>query len=447
MFERKFSFSYFENEIFPIYYDGDSTVLSNKILSEEKKHIGKKIFKHQKLGAKYLKDFFEDFNIVQFEKKLNDRNLNLSAQQIDSAIKKIRKNLDFFLTLEILELTKPNDNYFINKLASTNDLFLAFGGEDNIFTVCKSNFVDKKDCSILPNSRDESIKVISNQISQANKKKIMYLRKKTDNYLKNRLNNKKKIKKFKISEINKTDKIFFKREDTRISIDNLEKKITINTVSPNERVLIKAKNIDSWSIFYKGAFISSIVRNTRAHELDTLLTGCITFYDSILKNLNITINNSNCEDALNFIHTNGTTENIFVKNSFYDAVDADHSNLTFKNMTVIDTEQECLGLKKGSYVVEKFLGIKCGDKAISVGELGSLKILNAEIKDSTMGLVSKDSSIIIANKVNIENTQICLSAYRYKKNFEGAYLSINNFKSNQCDKNKILPEKGSTILY
>lgn len=447
LFDRKYTYSYFDNEIYPIYYDGESNILDKNSVFKNKILDNKKIFKHQKLGAEYLKNQLSNFNINQFKTKLEKKNLYLSEKEIKSAITKVNNNLDFLLSLEVIELKEPKNNYLMDQIRSTKDLFLAFDGKDNIFTICKFNFANVNECSILPKSRKGTIDIIKNQITVSNGKKIIYLRKTAEDYLKNKMVKKKINERFKETKINETDRIYFNRNDTDIVINKEKKIIKINAFSPNERVLIKAKNIDNWSIFYEGNFINSFIRNTRAHELDVLLTSCVTFYESLIENVNLNINNPNCEDALDFKKTYGSIKNILINNAFYDAVDADHSDLIFQNIIVKGAGQECLGLKKGNYIVEKFKASECGDKAISVGEQGLLKILNADIKNSKYGLVSKDSSVISANKVTIEKTDICFSAYRLKNNFEGSFLSIKNLISKDCNKEKIILEEGSTILY
>ena len=52
------------------------------------------------------------------------------------------------------------------------------------------------------------------------------------------------------------------------------------------------------------------------------------------------------------------------------------------------------------------------------------KISEANILDSNIGIASKDSSKAIINKVSVNNSDICLSAYNKKQEFSGGYLKI-----------------------
>ena len=84
----------------------------------------------------------------------------------------------------------------------------------------------------------------------------------------------------------------------------------------------------------------------------------------------------------------------------------------------------------------------CGDKAVSLGEKSKINIENVFIKNSKYGLVSKDSSHLIGNKIKIKNTEVCIAAYNKKQEFGGSLIELskdyectNFLKSEFKDKN------------
>ena len=52
------------------------------------------------------------------------------------------------------------------------------------------------------------------------------------------------------------------------------------------------------------------------------------------------------------------------------------------------------------------------------------------IKNSKVGIATKDSSSIFINKLDIENVDLCLAAYRKKQEFIGALIDINHYRCN-----------------
>ena len=68
------------------------------------------------------------------------------------------------------------------------------------------------------------------------------------------------------------------------------------------------------------------------------LTGCVTLYNVNIKNSSFKIKNSFCEDAINFIRTNGNIKNIEIINSISDALDVDFSNLILNKVEILSAK-------------------------------------------------------------------------------------------------------------
>ena len=125
---------------------------------------------------------------------------------------------------------------------------------------------------------------------------------------------------------------------------------------------------------------------------------------------------------------------MIINNSFYDGVDADFSNLNFKNFTVVKSGNDCLDFSWGNYIVENSLIKECNDKAISVGEFSNLIIKDSVILKSNIGIASKDYSKTTSINNEIKNTKYCYQAYNKKQEFSGGKIVSKNTKCKHSDK-------------
>lgn len=158
------------------------------------------------------------------------------------------------------------------------------------------------------------------------------------------------------------------------------------------------------------------------------LTGCLTIIDTEIENVSLEINGSQCEDAVNFIRSNGSLKNIYIENTMKDSLDADFSDLNFKNILIKNSNNDCLDFSYGNYSIDYAAVDRCYDKGISVGEKSNVKVTRALIQNTNIGIASKDSSDVKINKLQIKNTDTCISAYKKKQEFDGGAIDIKNFK-------------------
>ena len=172
-----------------------------------------------------------------------------------------------------------------------------------------------------------------------------------------------------------------------------------------------------------------------------MLTGCLTFIDSYVENINIISKFSVCEDSINFIRTKGSINNIVIENSLSDALDLDFSNIKISSLFIKKAKNDCLDMSFGKYILEDALIEDCGDKGISLGEKSNLRVDKAKISNTEIGFAAKDSSVVHLNDTHIDSN-ICLAAYRKKQEFLGAIIKYNNLN---CSNKKIINQKGSVV--
>ena len=161
-----------------------------------------------------------------------------------------------------------------------------------------------------------------------------------------------------------------------------------------------------------------------------------------MENLKIYIEGGKHEDSLNIINSSGSIEKINIKNSFQDAIDFDFSNLEVNEIYVKNSRNDCIDVSAGNYFINKLTLNECEDKRISAGEKSTIKINKAEIKNSNIALVSKDSSQLIVKKVFLKNNKFCFAAYNKKQEFGPSSITISN---QLCPKKKLLIQNHSIL--
>ena len=165
-----------------------------------------------------------------------------------------------------------------------------------------------------------------------------------------------------------------------------------------------------------------------------LLTGCVNYFDTKFANVTINSNDMFCEDSVNIKNSLGSIKKIKVENSFFDALDLDFSKLDIDNIIVNGANNDCIDVSFGDYLIKKATLSNCGDKGISIGEKSKLNLEEGMIFFSNIGIASKDSAITKVQKLQIQQSNICLSAYKKKREFNGSKIFVENL---DCKKYKI----------
>ena len=187
----------------------------------------------------------------------------------------------------------------------------------------------------------------------------------------------------------------------KINVDKEKKILEIKQLNQKGRVIIINSILQDWKIIFNGnnkAQINSLIEDN--------LTGCLTIFNSKVKNLKLNAKNIYCEDAVNFINSSGNIKEIFVSDSISDSIDADFSELVFDSVIIDKSQNDCFDVSFGSYVLTNANLKNCGDKGISVGEQSNLNITNALIEKSNIGIASKDGAFVKAKNVKLRMLSI-----------------------------------------
>ena len=138
-----------------------------------------------------------------------------------------------------------------------------------------------------------------------------------------------------------------------------KKIISILQTGTNGRAIFK-KKISNWKIDFEGLSSGNqIIFNN--------LTGCITFIDIEVSNIEIKTKNGICEDTVNFIRSSGVIKNYSSNNSFSPAQTFSFSEIRIDNTLTVKKCGFYIGshFAGGKYSIGKGLFKFCGDKGIS----------------------------------------------------------------------------------
>ena len=215
--------------------------------------------------------------------------------------------------------------------------------------------------------------------------------------------------------------------EPEVQIDKTNKKISIKRIKEDDRVVLNGGILRNWEIQMRDF---TDFRKLKVIGFDkNNLTGCLNFYDINLIDVKLNFENSNCEDAINFVRAKGSVREMNIQNSSFDAMDADFSKLQFNNLKINKSLNDCLDFSFGEYEIYNSEISNCADKGISVGELSKVKINKVSIKNSESGVVSKDFASVHISESRIFKTEYCFKAYNKKPEFSGGLI---NSKNNNC---------------
>ena len=172
------------------------------------------------------------------------------------------------------------------------------------------------------------------------------------------------------------------------------------------------------------------------------LTGGINFYNTDLEIFNSNFLSSNAEDMVNVINSQFFINGCNFIDARSDAIDLDFSNGTISNSKFNNINGDAVDTS-GSIVQIKNIEIEnVGDKAISAGEKSMITANDIKIKNSKIGIASKDTSKFIGERIQIEKSLLFdLAAFNKKSIYKGGSIDLRK----SFIENKIISQFGSEI--
>ena len=432
MDDRRYYYDAYNKFYLPIYYDGKSKILNKNQFTTISKGTKIPNLSNEAIhGASKSLQLVNNISKKKFLETLNKSGLSMNNSDLDQIIKKIITRLEIIKNSKLKDKTfKLDENFYDLLKKNKNSIkFIYSDNENQNFLICnlssneckQSNFDEKSYLTIL----NEGLNQNFNTIEKKESTKIKYVY----------------VSDINLSKINKFN--FFNKDwktielldtkiefiDSKISINEIDKTIYVYQENIDGKALFIGGELKNWNIFFEG------IQNTTDKKNNFLknpinLTGCITFYETKLNNINIYSNNSNCEDSVNIIRSKGLINKIKINNSISDSLDIDFSNIEIKNMLIMNSQNDCADFSFGNYILDEIDLSNCGDKGISVGEKSSMLINNIKVDNTSIGIASKDSSITKIKNASFLNTELCLSAYRKKIEFSKGKFILQNINCN-----------------
>ena len=476
--DRRFYYDPIYSLLEPIYYDGDTNILSKvnydivlgtfkdnldswKIIKDpyldlysnlerdqKNRHRNPTVTYTAKSGAYPAIELLNNIDTKLLLSELINNGFNtISLETLDKLIGLIINRLELISRAKIYDKEIKLENSVYSKYADKmqlNDNFNLIFVKDRFsffenyeieecnykLTVCKNYLIDKKKLKKLL----EQEKISS--------KESVFVNFTKENYKKGVITKSKNSieRNFKKIQISDSFKIYI-NEDVQVTLDKKNKRIDLNYNSNLGRSIIMNSKIDTWTITMTN------LEKDKNEEFNNIynLTGCLTLIDSIINKVNIFGNNFKCEDTVNLIRSKGSINNLEINNAKFDSLDADFSEIKFKNIIVQNSGDDCFDLSYGIYDLERLYFDKCADKSISIGEKSTTIIENLIAKNSNMGIAVKDSSNVTINNTTMNNLDTCLNVYKKKQEFNGGYLKVKNFTCKNSE-NKINKDKKSILI-
>ena len=420
---------------YPIYYDGEPNSNYQNI------SMPKNISKYINLDVENLIKKLNNIDMKLLNTKLRKFGLNESNNYTSERVKLIKNNLRNLVNKNKISISDDSYNFEnLEKYFKNKNIYVVYQEKENNFLTCK---FFKKDCSISKFTEEEKIDLIRQRYKKnyklTNKPQYTFFGTQ-QNLTKNQIRGI-----YSWSQKVIQDNAILFSLNTNIKIDYDEKKIELNYQDSNSRAVIGGNEsfIKSWKIILNGK--KRLNGKDNLIDKETNLTGCLTFLDIIVEDIEIIGKDLHCEDSVNFIRSNGSVKKIDIINSFSDAIDMDFSNLRIDTINIDNSKNDCIDFSFGNYKINNLIANNCGDKGVSVGEKSIVKIDDFTLRNSIYGAVSKDSSTLYIENANLSNLKYCVAAYNKKNEFTGAVLKIKNIICNNFH-NKIFKDNFSKII-
>jgi len=195
----------------------------------------------------------------------------------------------------------------------------------------------------------------------------------------------------------------------------------------------------------------SVLNNVVFEKLITLdykswtLTGALTFYESDVSITNTKFFRNQCEDALNIIRSEFTLSNSKFDYIFGDAFDGDFCTGEVLNTLFTNIGNDALDFS-GSYIVIKNTTIiGAEDKGVSGGEDSKVVVMSSAIKNSNIGIASKDLSVVEVINSKVETCNYGIVLLQKKPEFGPSIIILNNTPLLDSKKDMLI-EKHSKVI-
>ena len=430
---RKFHWNSLGEYFEPVYYDGD-IVIDEAISQMEMfndKNYDYTIIDLENVKKAHIK--IQNLDKDSLYKKFLASGGSLSKNEVELFFKKLSDNIMILKKYISNKNFAPEDikntlvkNYFdaLRKTKTENkNLKVVYNNLNEGYSLC--NIEDIK-CEKINLEKEETLKLISDELEKDDTS-YQYIG------IKENLNKKNQNNSYKKLRIKNAD--FYHDENIEVKYSEDQNNLDIYQKTPLARAYFINGGLDEININFIGLKVNEFDKIQSSSINDYGLTGCLSFINIKFENDKIKGSNGACEDTINLINSSGEIKGIEITEAYSDALDLDFSKININDVYINNSKNDCADFSFGNYDINKFDLSNCGDKALSVGERSILTTNEINIKDSKMGIASKDGSIVKVIKNNSKNLEICLAAYNKKQEFFGGFIRVENFSCENSENN------------
>ena len=152
------------------------------------------------------------------------------------------------------------------------------------------------------------------------------------------------------------------------------------------------------------------------HNVKNLLVESCEFYDS-----------HKTDDMVHVIYSSSTFKNTTFVRALSDAIDIDISDVVIENSEFIDSGNDSIDLMTSNAIVTNSRFFNSKDKGISIGEGSNLLAINNMIRNSEIGMQSKDTSKAYIFNTSFIGNKKAVDAYHKNWQYaEGGTISLEN---------------------
>ena len=176
------------------------------------------------------------------------------------------------------------------------------------------------------------------------------------------------------------------------------------------------------------------------------ISASVLFYKSPVSLSNVEFRSDvSGDDMLNIVNTTFKMDNCLFKDTFSDAFDGDFVKGSITSSKFINIGNDGIDFSGSSIKANQLSFEHVEDKAISAGEASNLEINAIDVKNSAIGIASKDASVLKGNRIDMDNVEVNFTVFCKKKEYGSALINIQKFSSDN-EKEMYLLEKGSQIF-
>ena len=193
-------------------------------------------------------------------------------------------------------------------------------------------------------------------------------------------------------------------------------------------VVISKTNLISKFTNTSFSYLNGINKNINLLAQQYILTGAININHSEVFFENVEFKEIEAEDALNIINSRFKISNSYFEKIKSDAIDIDFGIGDILNSSFANIKNDAIDFSGSKVNLKNIKFSYIGDKIVSVGENSIVNIEDVFGKNSFVGLVSKDGSILTGENIYFDNVNIPFASYIKKNEYDKGTLKVNEVR-------------------